>query len=293
MQIDGNIRSTSKTGYHFSEKSGIWTMIELMNQTPNPVDGYLTVEYEYVEAPFPPDFQNLTSVWLDVSGCKNSELETKTNTTFELDSPEPWTVPAEFDGRAVIMGGHLHDGGTRLEIMHNEKVVCESKATYGGTPSYIDPVGLKMDGMSDMGDMRMTHISDMSTCGLPVVKAGDEFTIRAHYNLTAHPGMREANGEQARVMGIGLMYFAAGDGEAQKATAQAEATAPEEGEEEEATSATPTQAFSSATESVGAASPSSSVFEGRAGAMIQPSILSYVSVASALCLMFGVALTIV
>ncbi|KAF1981070.1 hypothetical protein K402DRAFT_343168, partial [Aulographum hederae CBS 113979] len=208
------LNGTSKTGYYLSPTSQIWTMLEVMNQTPHPMKGMLTIDYEYLPGPsFPPGFQKLKSVWLDVAGCGNSEVPAVRNaSTFDLRSPTPWTVPKEWPaGRAVITAGHLHDGGTRLQLQRNGESVCDSTATYGGDPGYVD--GTAMPGMDGM---KMEHISHMQTCDVPTVKAGDVFEVQAFYNFTGRPGMVNDDGTLSPVMGIGMMYFAEGDGEVQK-----------------------------------------------------------------------------
>lgn len=63
----------------------------------------------------------------------------------------------------------------------------------------------------------MKHISSMTSCGgdIPskkadIVKAGERFGLRAHYDMSSHKGMREADGTLAPVMGIAIMYLAPG-----------------------------------------------------------------------------------
>jgi hypothetical protein len=82
------------------------------------------------------------------------------------------------DGQIFGMRGHLHDGGTSINLYINDKLACESKAAYGGPGS----VRVGKDGR------RWETISDMTDCLTPVsVKRGDKLEIEANYDLTKHP----------------------------------------------------------------------------------------------------------
>ena len=198
---------TEKTGYFFSKSSTLITATELMNETPSNKTVILTIDYEFIPATtYPPSFRNLTSVWLDVGGCGDSDVPiTQENKTFTLSTPQTWIMPATGlyhlnPGRIVFAEGHLHDAGTHIEIVRNkEEVLCNSMATYGATSGFIEKEG------------DVEHISNMTSCGGDVVKAGDEFDLRAYYDMTTRPGMREADGTLAPVMGIAILYIAPRD----------------------------------------------------------------------------------
>jgi hypothetical protein len=204
--------SAQRTGYYLSKNSTVMTVVELMNETPKNNSAVLTIDYEFIPAnPFPTTFQNLTSVWLDVGSCRNSDVPPQSGSTFSLDTPTPWTVPKHFfldnkSGRIIFTEGHLHDGGTHVEIIRNGKdTICNSSAAYGATPGFVDH--------------DMLHISSMTSCGGDepstennVVREGDMFDLRAHYNMALHKGMLEADGTLAPVMGIAVMFLAPEDG---------------------------------------------------------------------------------
>jgi Stress up-regulated Nod 19 len=184
-----------------------------MNSTPKNITTILTIDYEFIPAsPYPVAFRNLTSVWLDVGGCDDSDVPVQGNSTFTLSTPSSWTMPASDlyrlnAGRIVFAEGHLHDAGTHIEILKNsDESICDSIATYGATPGFVEK------------DLGMQHISNMTSCGgdVPspesnIVKAGDRFDLRAHYDMTTHKGMRESDGTLAPVMGIAIMYLAPGE----------------------------------------------------------------------------------
>jgi hypothetical protein len=181
-----------------------------MNETPKNVSAVLTLDYEFVPAnPFPTSFRNLTSAWLDVGGCRNSDVPALPNSTFTLDTPTTWIVPENFfpsgSGHIVFTEGHLHDGGTVVEILRNDDNICNSSATYGATSGFVDH--------------NMPHISNMTSCGSDkpsiednVVREGEKFDLRAHYDMNSHKGLLEPDGTLAPVMGIAILYMAPSDG---------------------------------------------------------------------------------
>jgi hypothetical protein len=73
----------------------------------------------------------------------------------------------------------------------NDKLVCQSNATYGGAGSSTIVNGKEWQ-----------TITQMSTCAGPIpVKKGDNVIIAAGYDTEKHP-LRESNGEEQENMGI-------------------------------------------------------------------------------------------
>jgi hypothetical protein len=76
----------------------------------------------------------------------------------------------------------MHDGGTNLDILLNDKVVCSSKAIYS--------TKMQMNGKS------WTTISEMTDCTEAFkVKKGDVIKLVVHYDEIAHP-KRDSHGEE-------------------------------------------------------------------------------------------------
>jgi hypothetical protein len=99
--------------------------------------------------------------------------------------------------------GHLHDGGTNVQLLVDGKLACDSVATYGGSPEFI---GKGMGGGHHGG--ATAHISNMSFCllgrsfgGQTEVKVGQKWELNAVYDYNAHPGMSHEDGKQGNVMG--------------------------------------------------------------------------------------------
>jgi hypothetical protein len=194
----GNERTPTRTKgpYGYAQGAGgAWTMIyDLMNLRATAEQVYITVTYDYLPAGTP-GWREITPVWFDINQCSTSERPAKTG-QYTYD----YTVTAARDGLLIGIGGHIHDGGTHLTVEQNGRMVCDSVATYGGDPAFIEgPVSIHMPGMA--------HISSMTTCQgtreapIATVKAGDQMKITAHYDSNAHMQM----GDEP-VMGIAVGY---------------------------------------------------------------------------------------
>jgi hypothetical protein len=169
----------------------------------------VTITFEYVPG-LPAQFSKVTPVWLDIGPCGgDSEMPAFNETTFQYTST-PWAANAA--GRITCTIGHLHDGGTHLNITDNNATICDAKAAYGQTPGYIDPPGDPMDNMAGMSPAMMAnmgmHISSISECSTGQVNLGDKLSVTAYYNTTEYMPMTDTNGTLAPIMGIALLYVA-------------------------------------------------------------------------------------
>lgn len=184
-----------------------------MNEISTPQDAVVTITYEYIPSP-PSSFSRVKPVWLDIGGCDTADRAASPNTTFEYSSI-PWT--SNFTGEITWMVGHLHDGGTHLQVLMNNASICECIAAYGQTPGYIDSgtgsMNMSMPGMSGSMDVNgtsttMQHISSMSACTGGQMRVGDSWSVNAFYNTSEHKPMMNTDGSLASVMGISLFYVA-------------------------------------------------------------------------------------
>jgi hypothetical protein len=132
---------------------------------------------------------------------------------------QTWTAPKD----ALIMstGGHLHDGGTSLQVVKESSdklsVVCNSESKYSDKAAAGMSAGkVKRDGphghsdgpkaaLMGTSEVTKTHIDHQETClfpeGLPISK-GDTIYLQANYDFNQHPGMKNSKGELDEVMGI-------------------------------------------------------------------------------------------
>ncbi|OAA64219.1 hypothetical protein SPI_02866 [Niveomyces insectorum RCEF 264] len=222
LPVDLTVGGSRKAGYYVAPNDTFGLVVELMNSEADARPAVVTLTWDYVAK----DARNNTGagfaavvpLWLDIDGAcgaftNNSEVAVPADSAvFTYTMPVPWTPAARLDVYAAA--GHLHDGGLQLDFVKNGQVVCSSVAAYGETPGYVSPpaagmgtgMGMGM-GTTGMTDADTTHISSLTYCpDLGTTHAGDQWSVTAHYNLTAHPGMETASGASMAIMGIGLMF---------------------------------------------------------------------------------------
>ncbi|TVY42220.1 hypothetical protein LSUB1_G003915 [Lachnellula subtilissima] len=209
MEVDLSNSGTNTAGYFVGANDTIGFLVELMNQAMENQTAVVTITYEYIPG-HPTTFNEITPVWLDIGGCSTSEMPAKNETTFQYTSPV-WS--ANVTGRITFEVGHIHDGGTYVQIAENNSTICDSQASYGQTPGYVDPSGSMSMGagmvspMSNMGK----HISSMSKCTNGQLNLGDELSITAYYNTSEYEAMTNTDGSLSSIMGIALLYLAANE----------------------------------------------------------------------------------
>lgn len=178
-------------GYRISSSFGQlgterWNLIyDLMNMMPEPQTVYIEVTFTHQSASS--GLEPVKPVWLDIDQCGDSEYTVPSGV-----SDTHWDWKVNVPGHMVAMGGHVHteSHGLRIEATNQTTgaSICNSVATYGGTPDYFD-----MDGMP--------WISSMSTCiadPVATVASGDVVRIHSVYD---NPGPPDPG-----AMGIMLAY---------------------------------------------------------------------------------------
>jgi hypothetical protein len=89
--------------------------------------------------------------------------------------------------------------------VNGKGVVCNSVATYGGSPEYVQKKAM------GHAHSATEHISKMSICGgnklgVKELKKGQVWNLKAYYDYTKYKGMLHGDGKQSTVMGIAIMY---------------------------------------------------------------------------------------
>jgi hypothetical protein len=104
------------------------------------------------------------------------------------------------DGTLIGARGHLHDGGSHVDLILNGKKVCTSQAGYGGGD----------DKTASVNGKEWAVLSSMSYCDGPYpVKKGDTLAMNVVYDLKKHPLRKGASGAEATgVMGMLSLAFA-------------------------------------------------------------------------------------
>src|SRR5271168_3761114 len=113
-----NAYRTEKSGYWLAAPNRVLMLTELMNAHPEPRTAVLSITYEYIPY-LPPDFETVTSIWLDIGGCKKSEVPVPTHRTSFHFSSRAWK--STISGRILCVLGHLHDGGTTLDVRKGDE----------------------------------------------------------------------------------------------------------------------------------------------------------------------------
>jgi hypothetical protein len=210
-----------------------------MNMNAGAKTVYLVMYYDFIEG-HPTNFREVKPVWFDVAQCGISEVSGRTSGTKFAVNASPWT--ANFNGEILEAGGHLHDGGTAVDLIVDGKTVCKSTSVYGTDAEIMNraraiirgevpplPSGISggltpaAHAAGSKGHHDIRHIMSMSICGpkigkdskgLPIVpmgisrvKTGQRWVLRANYDYIAHPGMKKGNTNNMQsVMGIAIMF---------------------------------------------------------------------------------------
>jgi hypothetical protein len=206
IYADGNERKPidfgkAKAGYYVGPNDRFFMVSEIMNMASYEQETYITITYEYLEGK-PAGFSNAKLLWMDVVGCNKptSEINPTNSHSFAMNTI-PWT--STLNGPMLSFAGHEHDGGTKVELYVNDKLICDSAASYGNSsnPAYVST---NMMGES----MTMEHISGMTQCyQMGSIKETDTAYIKAYYDFVAHPGLKTVTGKLDQVMGIGGLYI--------------------------------------------------------------------------------------
>jgi hypothetical protein len=142
-------------------------------------------------------------------------------------------MTAKAAGSLLYAIGHMHDGGTDMQLFVGNRMVCKSIMHYSGGPK---AAGGNMQGMSHGGGNEMAgmshghkralnrrdggghgghggaHISAPGACtDFGSVKMGDSLKAVAHYDATKHVLM-EMNGKKEKLMGNMRVYIGPGSG---------------------------------------------------------------------------------
>lgn len=195
-----------------------------MNLAPQPREAVVVIDWEFVPiSSAPADFKHATPLWLDIDGAcslRASQVPVPDNGAtkiFSLSMTPPWKATFAADTILWVMS-HIHDGGENLLVTRNGVTVCDSVAGYGESEGYISTyvhehgtsAGASTGGghTSKRHTTRTPHVSSLSPCsplGKEKVQVGDEWSVRANYNLNKYTATSEGD-ELAPIMGISMVY---------------------------------------------------------------------------------------
>jgi len=168
-----------KTGYRIHGDDNLIFVNEFQNSADEEQWIWLALDYEYYDGA-QPDSKTTKMGWMQIGpshcapnatnpfGASNLTSGAVPSSPKLSEHSFPWIAPS--DGLVLAAGGHLHNGGTTLDIYMNEEMICSSEAKYGGKG---EAGGSGMNGKK--GD-NIAHIVGMSPC-VPMrrAKRGDQF----------------------------------------------------------------------------------------------------------------------
>jgi hypothetical protein len=196
----------TNAGYPVRKADRLALIIDLMNQNAEDKVVYLTMYYDYVEG-IRKDWTEVKPVWFDVAQCAFSEVfPPKQDGQFTITA-SPWV--STINGQVYGLGGHVHDGGTNVRIEVDGKQICNSVASYGSNPEFVQK-SLPAGGHSHGGATE--HVSGMTMCtkggglGLSDIKEGQRWVLKADYDYKKFKGMTNKSRKQDTIMGIAVMY---------------------------------------------------------------------------------------
>jgi hypothetical protein len=195
------VTATDEMGFYLGKDDKIDLEMMLKNELDIPKDVVYTIEWEYVPGR-PQGYGDVHGIWVDVAPCSAmmSDLDPpKGKKVFQLVGEE-WK--STINGRLLNTVGHMHDGGERVNILSNGKVVCKSEATYDGKAEYIPgPEAISR------GAANMSHISSYSPCiNIGQIKKGDMIGITSDYDFEKHNPARNKKGQDSDVMALAMVF---------------------------------------------------------------------------------------
>jgi Stress up-regulated Nod 19 len=165
------------SGYFLGKQSKVIMSAELINYAKETKKIYAVTEIDYLPGDTPGMMDTSVGI-MSVNQCDsipNPFLRPPVGKKiFDMRSKD---ITILQDGFMLSRRGHMHDGGTGMVLKINDKVVCDSKAEYGGSGTF------KGENSKDI-----QALSGMKECNDPVpIKKGDSLSIEAYFDLDKHP----------------------------------------------------------------------------------------------------------
>src|SRR5439155_22133415 len=131
----GNVRTGGSFpagfGYHYGADR-VAGAVDIMNHSDQPQVVYVTTTVTWV-----PDskagMKPVRPVWMDENDCGDSAYAVPAGPSHKV-----WRWTSNVTGRVILAGGHVHDGGMRINLANETtgQSLCTSYASYGTNPAY-------------------------------------------------------------------------------------------------------------------------------------------------------------
>jgi len=174
-------------------------MIDLMTEDTAPKNLTLEISYEY-QNKGSSGYKPAKMYWLTVGEPSvpliGGDKEFKFN-----------TLPMASTSSAALLYaiGHMHDGGSNMNLYVGGKLVCSSVMHYNARPGYLLG-GRKHKRQHAHNEAKVDHISDPGACtDFGEIKTGESMTGEAVYDGSKH-GLMKHNGKLEKLMGNMRVY---------------------------------------------------------------------------------------
>ena len=77
---------TDEVGYYVSSDANFAMVTDLMNMVDESTEAVVLITFEYISKPSE-SFARVKPLWLDIGGCKNSDMPAYKNSSFNYTSP--------------------------------------------------------------------------------------------------------------------------------------------------------------------------------------------------------------
>ncbi|KAF2671725.1 hypothetical protein BT63DRAFT_452228 [Microthyrium microscopicum] len=203
------LRLNTRYKYGIDWPSNVNFLLEYMSAVKQDVNVSLAVTYEYIpkSSPEAENYRDSYLMWNSVGTPRYQ------NGSYAQDNKNlQYTVPES--GVLLQAMGHMHDGGTRVELYINDKLACSSKMFYNRRPGYgsltvpasshshATTTLARRDDPSHHDPFGGKHISDPGQCtSFGRVEKGDKMYAKAYYNTKEYNVMNHGGSVEAQ-MGI-------------------------------------------------------------------------------------------
>jgi len=191
------LRLNNKDKFGLEIPMGFGLMIDLMTEEVAPKNLTLEISYEY-QNKGSSGYKPARMYWLTVGEPRAPAYGA--DKEFKFDA---WSMSASSAGNLLYAIGHMHDGGSHMNLKVGGKLVCTSVMHYNARPGYQR----KQKRQHNHGaGSKMDHISDPGACiDFGTVKSGEKLSAEAVYDGSKHPLMKH-NGKLESLMGNMRVY---------------------------------------------------------------------------------------
>jgi hypothetical protein len=202
------LRLNTRYKYGIDWPSNFNFVLEYMSSIKQDVNVYLAITFEYIEKRQPEavGYRDSYLMWNSVGTTRYE------NGSYSISSRR-WQMTVPRSGVLLHAMGHMHDGGTRVDLYINDRLACSSRMYYNARPGYgsgplVHDHASQWDlpppanGPSRHQNFGGKHISDPGHCtSFGRVQRGDRMYISAYYD-TAEYNVMKHNGKMEEQMGI-------------------------------------------------------------------------------------------